>query len=70
MSDTPRTDALVERFRAEKLFDVDDAIDLCRQLERELAALGADYEKLLKESTEELRAAEASVGSAAGTTEK
>ena len=45
-SETPRTDALVERFRQEKLFDVDDALDLARQLERELAEASSDRDRL------------------------
>lgn len=49
MSDTPRTDALAEEFAHEHNDDLSgayaEAIDLCRELERELAALKRDAER-------------------------
>ena len=62
MSDTPRTDALVNDCRLSQYEFKRDTIALCRQLERELAeaaalaqraddrwmALGAEYERRLK----------------------
>lgn len=44
--ETPMTDKLIEQFRREKCFDVDEALDLARQLERELAEERAGYQRL------------------------